>query len=106
LARASIEVARRSKPARLVLVGGETAYAVLKLALAKGLYVLGAWAPLVARGVVVGGALDGVALLTKGGSTGRESLLWEAIRSQEDRELNGGAGQTGGGGVKSCAYRS
>ncbi len=106
LAHASLEAARRSKPARLVLVGGETAYAVLKLALAKALYVSGAWAPLVARGVVVGGAFDGVALLTKGGSTGRESLLWEAICSHEDRELSGEADETGGGAVKPCAYRS
>lgn len=98
LARASLEAARRTKPARLVLVGGETAYAVLELALARALYVVGAWAPLVARAVVVGGALDGVALLTKGGSTGKESLLWEAIRLQEDRQASGRADEAGGAG--------
>jgi uncharacterized protein YgbK (DUF1537 family) len=80
LAHAAAAIARMAAPRGLVLVGGETAQRVLDVLGVEALDVCGAPAPLVVRSRAVGGALDGVTVVTKGGSSGSPGALVEMIR--------------------------
>jgi len=65
----------QSRPGSLLLTGGETAYRVLSAAGAEGVRLEGLCRPGIPRGVIEGGAWDGVALVTKAGGFGDEEAL-------------------------------
>jgi len=67
-------------PAGLVLVGGETAYEVLAGLGHPPLVVEGRAAPLAVRGRIAAGRYGGVAIVTKGGSSGGAALLAALVR--------------------------
>ena len=80
LRRAALTALARVRPDGLVLVGGETAHHVL-----EGLGLPGVWlesrlCPLVVRGRLMSGAYAGLAVVTKGGSTGAPDLLASIVR--------------------------
>lgn len=63
----------------LVLVGGDTAVAVCRSLGAKGIDLTGEVEPLVPRGSILGGALDGMEVVTKAGGLGSSRAVAEAI---------------------------
>lgn len=67
--------ARARRPAAVVLVGGDTARLVLDGLAATGIQVVGEAVPGVPRGFVLGGTLAGVAVATKAGAFGDETVL-------------------------------
>jgi len=80
LRRAALTALARVRPDGLVLVGGETAHHVL-----EGLGLPGVWlesrlCPLVVRGRLMSGPYAGLAVVTKGGSTGAPDLLASIVR--------------------------
>lgn len=79
MARTAAACLRRHAPAVVALVGGETAFGVLEAAAQPWIRVDGTPAPLVVAGALVGGALDGVSLVTKGGSSGAPGTLCEVL---------------------------
>ncbi len=85
LAAATVAIFARARPRSLVLVGGETAYAVLAaLGHPRLLIDRPPPVPLVACATILDGAAAGTAVLTKGGSTGDadrlSALVAEAAR--------------------------
>jgi uncharacterized protein YgbK (DUF1537 family) len=68
-----------SAPGALVLVGGETAHAVLQALAQPGIRVVHALGPLIVGGEFVGGRLAGTPVVTKGGSAGDASSLVRAV---------------------------
>jgi uncharacterized protein YgbK (DUF1537 family) len=76
VATAAAAALGRTGPRALVLVGGETAFAVLATLGHPRLRIDGpAPAPLVARATILDGAVAGTRLITKGGSTGPPDRL-------------------------------
>lgn len=67
------------QPDSIVLVGGETAQAFLKAAGARAVDIGGTPYPLVARGRIAGGILDGTVVWTKGGWVGGPESLLEIL---------------------------
>jgi uncharacterized protein YgbK (DUF1537 family) len=67
-------------PAGLVLVGGETAFRTLVAMGVRWLAIDAAPAPLCVRGHVASGARTGLAVVTKGGSSGPPERLADLIR--------------------------
>lgn len=65
----------------LVLIGGETSYAVLVRLAAGAIEVHGRIAPLVAHGTIVYGPAAGTRLVTKGGSGGEPDVIAAALAS-------------------------
>jgi len=59
----------------LVLIGGETAHAILTAIGTRRLTITGRVAPLIARGEIASGPSTGLALITKGGSGGEADAL-------------------------------
>ncbi len=83
LREAAVAALTSGAPAALVLVGGETAYAVLAGLGHPALVVEAPVAPLAVRASVGAGRLAGLPVITKGGSSGDVTLL--------DRLLRGGS---------------
>jgi uncharacterized protein YgbK (DUF1537 family) len=79
--QAAVRVAlAASRPAGLVLVGGETAFHVLAALDHPPLAIAARPAPLVVQGYVASGPHRGLAVVTKGGSSGEPGLLAELVR--------------------------
>ena len=66
-------------PAGLVLVGGETCLQFLSALDAVGIRPEGILEPLMPFGTIVGGPLDGIPVVTKGGLVGGEASLGRAV---------------------------
>ncbi len=81
LREAVLEVLAGARPAGLLLVGGETAYHVLGGLGHPPLTVDGRPAPLAVRGRIAAGPHAGLALVTKGGSSGDPGLLAALVRA-------------------------
>jgi uncharacterized protein YgbK (DUF1537 family) len=67
------------RPSALLVVGGETAHAVLTALGQPWIRVIEPLDSLVVGGALVEGPLDGVPLVTKGGSSGRADTLCRAL---------------------------
>jgi len=80
LRRAALTTLARVRPASLVLVGGETAYQVLEGLGLPPLWLESRLCPLVVRARLMAGAYAGLAVITKGGSTGAPDLLVSIVR--------------------------
>ena len=77
LARASLGAAERVRG--MALVGGDTAVAVCRALGATGIEITGEIEPLVPRGVIVGGAYQGLPMVTKAGALGSRRALRDAV---------------------------
>jgi uncharacterized protein YgbK (DUF1537 family) len=75
LRRAALAALARTHPSGLVLIGGETAFQVLEGLGLPQLQLEARLCPLVVRTRLLSGAYGGLALVTKGGSTGAPDLL-------------------------------
>jgi uncharacterized protein YgbK (DUF1537 family) len=80
LRRAALASLSRVRPGGLVLIGGETAYQVLEGLGHPPLWLEARLCPLVVRTRLMAGPYGGLALVTKGGSTGSEVLLGAIVR--------------------------
>ena len=80
LRRAALATLARVRPSGLVLVGGETAYQVVEGLGLPPLWLESRLCPLVVRARLMAGAYAGLALVTKGGSTGAPDLLASIVR--------------------------
>lgn len=72
-------------PAGLVLVGGETCLHFLAAIGAEGIRPGGILEPLMPFGTIVGGPLDGMPTVTKGGLVGTDSSLVSAVMHLRDK---------------------
>ena len=82
LAELTREIIAESGPAAtLVLIGGETSYAVLRRLGTTELAVRGCFAPLIAVGEILDGTAAGAELVTKGGSGGGVDTLVALLTS-------------------------
>jgi uncharacterized protein YgbK (DUF1537 family) len=80
LRRAALTALARVRPDGLVLVGGETGHHVLEGLGQPALWLESRLCPLVVRARLMAGAYAGLALVTKGGSTGAPDLLASIVR--------------------------
>jgi uncharacterized protein YgbK (DUF1537 family) len=86
-------VAATTKPGHLFLTGGDTADAVLSAIEAKGIRISGEIVAGVVQGVLLGGPLNGMPVVTKAGAFGREDTLvtlheiWEKREERCDKTL-------------------
>ncbi len=80
LADAVAAILAASPPATLILIGGETSYAILRRLGTGAIAVHGRIAPLVAYGTILDGAAAGTVLVTKGGSGGEPDVLAAIVR--------------------------
>jgi D-threonate/D-erythronate kinase len=81
LAEAAQDRIARERPGAVLLTGGETAIAVLRVLGASALRLAGQLEPGLAMGVVVGGPFDGLVAMTKAGGFGDPDTLvraWQA----------------------------
>jgi uncharacterized protein YgbK (DUF1537 family) len=80
------EVVADTKPGHLFLTGGDTADAVLTAIEAEGIRILGEIVVGVVQGVITGGLLDGLPVVTKAGAFGQKDTLvilheiWQGIK--------------------------
>ena len=80
------EVVADAKPGHLFLTGGDTADAVLNALGAEGIRILGEVVAGVVQGVIIGGRLDGLPVVTKAGGFGQKDTLvvlhefWQGIQ--------------------------
>jgi hypothetical protein len=79
MARAAAACVTASRPGAIALVGGETAHAVLRALAQPYIRVTRALEPLIVGGELVGGALAGMPVVTKGGSAGEPGALVHAV---------------------------
>jgi uncharacterized protein YgbK (DUF1537 family) len=80
LRRAALTALSRARPSGLVLIGGETAYHVLEGLGLPELWLEARLSPLVVRARLVSGPYAGLALVTKGGSTGAPDIVGAIVR--------------------------
>ena len=80
LRRAALAALSRTRPSGLVLIGGETAFQVLEGLGHPPLQVEARLCPLVVRARLRSGAYGGLVVVTKGGSTGSDTLLGAMVR--------------------------
>ena len=69
------EVVAATKPGRLFLTGGDTADAILTAIEAEGIRILGEVVTGVVQGVILGGLLDDLPVVTKAGAFGQQDTL-------------------------------
>jgi uncharacterized protein YgbK (DUF1537 family) len=69
------EVVAAAQPANLFLTGGDTADAVLTANEADGIRILGEVVAGVVQGVIIGGLLDSLPVVTKAGAFGQNDTL-------------------------------
>ena len=79
MAQAVLSCVRQRRPGALVLVGGETAHAVLRALGQARIRVVAGLAPLVVGGELLGGPLAETPLVTKAGSAGDAETLVRAL---------------------------
>jgi len=72
------------RPKGLIVVGGNTANAVLHQIGAERLRILGRLSPVVPVLGIVGGPFDGLPIVTKGGGVGGEDILIDAVAVLQD----------------------
>ncbi len=77
LGRMVADVVAVTKPANLFLTGGDTADAVLTAVEAEGIRILGEVVAGVVQGVITGGILNGLPVVTKAGAFGEKNTLVE-----------------------------
>ncbi len=77
-------IAARTRIASLVLIGGETSYAILSALAADTLAIRGRVAPLISYGTIVTGVLADTVLVTKGGSGGAPDALARLLAAEVD----------------------
>lgn len=65
----------KTKPASLFLTGGDTANAVLNTFGAKGIRLVGEIVPGMGQGMLIGGPIDGLPVVTKAGAFGKSDTL-------------------------------
>ena len=81
------EVLAATQPGHLFLTGGDTADAVLTAIEAEGIRILGEVVAGVVQGVLIGGPLDGLPVVTKAGAFGQNDTLvvlhgiWQGARN-------------------------
>ena len=75
LGRFLAQVLRETRPGLLFLTGGDTADAALTAAGGEGIRIFGEIVTGVVQGTIIGGALDGVPVVTKAGAFGGEDTL-------------------------------
>jgi uncharacterized protein YgbK (DUF1537 family) len=80
LRRAALAALSRVRPSGLALVGGETAYQVLEGLGLPSLWIEARLCPMVVRARLMSGAYGGLALISKGGSTGSADVVGAIIR--------------------------
>lgn len=80
LRRAALSALAHVRPSGLVLIGGETAFRVLEGLGHPPLWLETRLCPLVVRARLMAGPYGGLALVTKGGSTGSDTLLGAIVR--------------------------
>jgi len=80
LRRAALTALSRARPSGLVLIGGETAYQVLEGLGLPALWLESRLCPLVVKARLMSGPYAGLALVTKGGSTGAPDVLASIVR--------------------------
>jgi uncharacterized protein YgbK (DUF1537 family) len=85
LAETVAAIAAATPLATLVLIGGETSYAVLTRLAAGAIVVHGRVAPLVALGTIQRGVAAGTTVITKGGSGGDPDVIAASLRGAEER---------------------
>jgi uncharacterized protein YgbK (DUF1537 family) len=83
MGRAVVSCVGSCRPGAMALVGGETAHAALRALGQPGIRVLAGLEPLVVGGELVGGALAGMPVVTKGGSSGDARALTRALAWME-----------------------
>jgi uncharacterized protein YgbK (DUF1537 family) len=71
----------RTRPATLLLTGGETAIAVLRALAVDGLRLTGELEPGLALGTLAGGPHDGLVVMTKAGGFGDVDALVRAWKA-------------------------
>jgi uncharacterized protein YgbK (DUF1537 family) len=79
--RLTVAVFTRSRPAALVLTGGETAYAVLSGLGTEGIVIHTELQPGVALGTVEGGDAHGTTVVTKAGGFGNKKTMAAVIKN-------------------------
>jgi uncharacterized protein YgbK (DUF1537 family) len=84
LAEIAAEVLAAGPIGSLVLIGGETSYAVLTRLGTTAVVPRGRFAPLVSVTEIADGAAQGATLITKGGSGGTPDSLAELLASARD----------------------
>ncbi|MBT4516079.1 MAG: hypothetical protein HOC77_13435, partial [Chloroflexi bacterium] len=72
-------IARRTTPGSLMLIGGDTSQAALRALGAAGIVLHAEPLPGVPSGVVHGGLLDGVSIVTKAGAFGHDDVIVDVI---------------------------
>jgi uncharacterized protein YgbK (DUF1537 family) len=80
LRRAALAALARVRPAGVALIGGETAFHVLEGLGHPALWIESRLCPLVVRARLMSGPYGGLALVTKGGSSGAGDLLGGIVR--------------------------
>jgi uncharacterized protein YgbK (DUF1537 family) len=80
LRRAALAALSRGRPSGLALIGGETAYQVLEGVGLPSLWMEARLCPMVARARLMSGPYGGLALISKGGSTGAPDVLSAIVR--------------------------
>jgi uncharacterized protein YgbK (DUF1537 family) len=80
LRTAALAALARTRPGGLALVGGETAFHVLDGLGQPPLWLVSRLCPLVVRARLLAGPYAGLALVTKGGSTGAPDLLGQIVQ--------------------------
>ena len=80
LRRAALTALSRARPSGIVLIGGETAYQILEGLGLPGLWLESRLCPLVVRARLMSGPYAGLAVVTKGGSTGAPDVLASIVR--------------------------
>lgn len=80
LAAIACQLIEHHKPSALILVGGDGARAVLESTGATALRIVDHVAEGVARGLVVGGRLDGLEVVTKAGGFGAPDTLTDVVQ--------------------------
>jgi uncharacterized protein YgbK (DUF1537 family) len=80
LRRAALAALARGRPGGLALVGGETAYQVLEGLGLPAIWLEARLCPMVVRARLMAGPYAGLALVTKGGSTGAPDVVSAIVR--------------------------
>jgi len=80
-------IGERARPGGLVLTGGDTARAVLVALDAHGIELADEVLPGMPAGQIIGGRLDGVAVITKAGGFGPPDALMTAVRYLREEKI-------------------
>jgi len=84
LAKRAAQALRSRRVSGMVVTGGDSARAVLEAIGASGVALLGEVVPGLPCGRLVGGDYDGLPVVTKAGSFGREEALWWGVIKVEE----------------------